>query len=160
MTKVKGSQVEVQRGEEVKRRALNLIKKVKFRQAAENRETKKSDEEDPDIDISIEEIRKQIREEKEAAEGGPQENSRLDESTDSDFTITYEGVPGSPEQNMEVERVRLDADTSQDPVSPASSDDGEEISGGKVTRLSPKQRHRRQSLTRFKKKKGGEDWIV
>ena len=84
----------------------------------------------------------------------------LEESTDSDFTITYEGVPGSPEQNTEVERVRLDVDTSQDSVSPGSSKDGEEISGGKVTRLSPKQRQRRQSLARYKKKKWGEDWIV
>ena len=160
VTQVKGSQVEVKRGEEVKRRALNLIKKLKFRNRAENRETKKSDEEDPDIDISIEEIRKQIREEKEAAEGGPQENSRLDESTDSDFTITYEGVPGSPEQNTEVESVGLDTDTSQDSVSPESNNDRKEISGGKATRLSPQQRHRRQSLARFKKKKWGEDWIV
>ena len=139
---------------------MNLIKKIKFREGTENRETKRRDEEDPDIDISMEELRRRIREEKKAAGGGPQENPRLEESTDSDFTVTYEGVPGSPEQNTEVESVRLDADTSQDPVSPGSSEDGEEISGGKVTRLSPKQRHRRQSLARFKKKQWGEDWIV
>ena len=36
VTQVKGSQVEVQRGEEIKRRALNLIKKIKFRKGAEN----------------------------------------------------------------------------------------------------------------------------
>ena len=30
VTQVKGSQVEVKRGEEVKRRALNLVKKIKF----------------------------------------------------------------------------------------------------------------------------------
>ena len=139
---------------------MNLIKKIKFREGTENRETKRRDEEDPDIDISIEELRRRIREEKKAAGGGPQENPRLEESTDSDFTVTYEGVPGSPEQNTEVESVGLDTDTSQDSVSPESNNDRKEISGGKATRLSPQQRHRRQSLARFKKKKWGEDWIV
>ena len=61
---VSGSQVEVERGEEVKKRAINLFKKMKLRKGAEKRETKKNDEEDPDIDILIEEIRRRIREEK------------------------------------------------------------------------------------------------
>ena len=106
VTQVKGSQVEVKRGEEVKRRALNLVKKLKLRSQEENRETKKKDTEEPDIDISIDEIRRRIREEKEAAEGrgqekeavgGPQENPRLEESTDSEFTITYEEFLRTPE---------------------------------------------------------------
>ena len=160
VTQVKGSQVEVQRGEEVKRRALNLIKKIKFRMGAQVRETKKENDEDPDIDISIEEIRRRIREEKEATERGAQENSRLEESTDSDFTITYEGMPRSPEQDGEEERVRLDVDTSEDSTATGWSKDKEEASGGKTPRLSPKQRHRRQSLARFKKKQWGEDWEV
>ena len=159
VTQVKGSQVEVKRGDEVKRRALNLIKKIKSRKGAEKRETKEI-EEDPDIDITIEEIRERIRKEKDAAEGGARENSRLEESTDSDFTITYEGVPGSPEQDCEGARVRLDVDTSQDSVSPGRSNNNEEPSGGKAPRLSPKQRNRRQSLARFKKKQWGEDWVV
>ena len=158
VTQVKGSQVEVKRGEEVKRRALNLIKKLKYRREGENRETKSRDDEDPDIDITIEEVRRRIREEKEAAAGGAQENSILEESTDSDFTITYEGVLGSPEQASE--EVRLNGDTSEDSVSLGRSSDEEKASGGKAPRLSPKQRHRRQSLARFKKKQWGEDWIV
>ena len=44
--------MEVKRGEEVKRRALNLIKKIKFRKEEKNRETKNRDDEDPDIDIT------------------------------------------------------------------------------------------------------------
>ena len=40
--------MEVKRGEEVKRRALNLIKKIKFRKGLEKRETKEK-EEDPYI---------------------------------------------------------------------------------------------------------------
>ena len=67
VTKVKGSQVEAQRGEEVKSRALTLIKKIKFKSEEEKRGTKRRDKEEPDINISIQEIRKRIREEKEAA---------------------------------------------------------------------------------------------
>ena len=160
VTQVKGSQVEVKRGEDVKRRALNLIKKIKFRKEGENQETKNRDDEDPDIDITIEEVRRRIREEKEAAEGGAQGNPRLEESTDSDFTITYDGIPGTPEQDREEERVRLDVGTSEDSVSLGRSIDEEEASGGKAPKLSPKQRHRRQSLARFKKKQWGEDWEV
>ena len=63
VTQVKGSQVEVKRGEELKKRAVNLIKKLKLRKGAKNRETEEKDE-DPDIDITIEEIRRRIREEK------------------------------------------------------------------------------------------------
>ena len=79
--------MEVKRGEEVKRRALNLIKKIKYRKEEKNRETKNRDDEDPDIDITIEEVRRRIREEKEAAireeaaiRGEAQEESRLEES--------------------------------------------------------------------------------
>ena len=113
-------------------KGTELNKKIKFRKGAENQETKKSDEEDPDVDISIEEIRRKIREEKEAEGGGPQANSRLEESTDSHFTIIYEGVPGLPEQYTEVETVRLYADTSQDSVSPGRSNNKKEIFGGKA----------------------------
>ena len=162
VTQVKGSQVEVKRGEEVKKRALNLIKKLKFRKGAKIRETKEKDDEDPDIDISIEEIRKQIREEKEASGRGTQEDSRLEESTDSDFTIIVEGVPRSPGQDSMEVGAELDVDTTKDSDSPASerSNDEEEASGGKPKRLSPRQRHRRQALARFKRKQWGEEWIV
>ena len=124
MTQVKGSQVQLKRGDEVKRRAVNLVKKIKWRKGEEKRETKIRDMEDPDIDISIEEIRKRIREEKEAAEEGARESQRLDESTDSDFTITYEEAPTSPNQDTEGEEVR--------------AEDGE-AGGGKAKRLSPRQ---------------------
>ena len=137
VTQVKGSQVEVQRGEEIKRRALNLIKKIKFRKEAENRETKRQKDEDPDIDITIEEIRRKIREEKEAAKGGAQESSRLEESTESDFTITYEEVLGSPIQGSEEERVRLDGYTSTDSISPGRSNDEEEALGGRLQGCPP-----------------------
>ena len=119
---------------------------------------------DPDIDITIEEIRRRIREEKEAVAGGPQENSRLEESTDSDFTITYEGVDGSPEQESEEEGVRLNPDLSpdlsEDSASAGRGNDEEEVLGEKATRLSPRQRLRRQSIARFKKKQWGDEWIV
>ena len=32
--------------------------------------------------------------------------------------------------------------------------------GGKAKRLSPKQRHRRQSLARTKKKEWGQEWML
>ena len=142
---MKGSQVQLKRGEEVKRRAVNLVKKIKWRKGEEKRETKSRDTEDPDIDISIEEIRKRIRQEKEAAEEGAQESQRLDESTDSDFTITYEEAPTSPNQDTEGVEVR--------------AEDGEAV-GGKAKRLSPRQRLRRQSLARNKKKQWGQEWML
>ena len=104
-------------------------------------------------------IRKRIRE-KDTAEGRTRENSRLEESTDSDFTITYDGVLGSPVQGSEEERVRLDGYTSTDSTSPGRSNDEEEALREKAPRLSPKQRHRRQSLARFKKKQWGDEWLV
>ena len=151
--------MEVKRGEEVKKRALNLIKKIKFRKGYEKRETKVK-EEDPDIDITIEEIRRRIREEKEAVAVGAQENSRLEESTDSEFTITYEGVEGSPQQESEEEGVRLNLDLSVDSAAAGRGNDEEEVSRGTATRLSPRQRLRRQSLARFRKKQWGDEWIV
>ena len=45
--------MEVKRGEQVKRRALNLVKKVKFRQEERKRETERRDKKEPEIDISI-----------------------------------------------------------------------------------------------------------
>ena len=114
-------------------------------QKKKKRETKIRDTEDPDIDISIEEIRKRIRQEKEAAEEGAQESQRLDESTDSDFTITYEEAPTSPNQDTEGEEVR--------------AEDGE-AGAGKAKRLSPRQRLRRQSLARNKKKQWGQEWMM
>ena len=84
----------------------------------------------------------------------------LEESTDSDFTITYEGDPGSPRQDSEEEGVKFDVSTDEDSVSPRRSFDEEEGAGGKAKRLSPRQRHRRQSLARFKKKQWGEEWLV
>ena len=51
----------MKRGEEVKRRALSLVKKAKFRQGERVRETKRNDTEDPDIEVSIKEIRDRIR---------------------------------------------------------------------------------------------------
>ena len=84
----------------------------------------------------------------------------LEESTDSDFTITYDGVPGSPEQGSEEEKVRLNDDLSEDFFPPGQSNVEEEAPGGKAPRLSPRQRHRRQSLARFKRKQWGEEWLV
>ena len=72
-------------------------------------------------------------------------------STDSDFTITFDGVLGSPGQDAEEEGVWQDRER---------SNDEEESPGRKATRLSPRQRLRRQSLARFKKKIWGEEWIV
>ena len=72
-TQVKGSQEELRRGEDRKRRALNLVKKVKFRQGEERRESKSKDTEDPDIDITFEDIRRRIRQEKEESEAIAQE---------------------------------------------------------------------------------------
>ena len=127
VTKVKGSQVELKRGEEVKKRAVNLVKKIKWRKEEDKRETKNRDSEDPDIDISIEEIRRRIRQEKEAAEEGVQGGQGLDESTDSDFTITYEEAPTSPNQVGVQEEV-------------GPEDRGAEE--GRPKRMSPRQRHR------------------
>ena len=153
VTQVKGSQVELKRGDDLKRRALNLVKKVKFRQGAEGRETKSIDKEDPDIDTTIEEIRRRIRQEKEETEAitqeqrpagdGAQGSQGLDESTDSDFTVTYEEGPSSPEV--------------------ARAEDGEKDGaavGGPAKKLSPRQRHRRQSLARNKKKQWGAEWML
>ena len=89
VTQVKGSQVELKRGEDRKRRALNLVKKVKFRQGAENRETKSKDTEDPDIDITIEEIRRRIRQEKEVAEANTQEQGAAEDGAQERFRRVY-----------------------------------------------------------------------
>ena len=59
-----------------------------------------------------------------------------------------------------MERVRLDRNTSENSVSTGRSMDEEEVSGRRAPRLSPQQRHRRQSLARFKKKQWGEEWEV
>ena len=56
--------------------------------------------------------------------------------------------------------VRSDMATSEDLTSPGRSNDKEEGSGGKAAWLSLRQRHRRQSLARFKKKQWGEEWLV
>ena len=139
--------MEVKRGEEVKR-AINLIKKIKHRKGAEKQETKENNDEDPDIDITIEEIRRRIREEKEAAAGVPKENPLLEQSTDSEFTVTYDGDQGAPEQENEEERARLnldshDGDTSDDAMAPGTSNAEEKTMGGKVAKLSPRQRQKR-----------------
>ena len=125
VTKVKRSQVEVKRGGEIKRRALNLIKKIKLREGADKRETKKKEDEDPDIDITIEEIRRRIKEEREAAgvQSQDEENPGLDVCTDSDFTVSFEGVLGSPGQDTEEEGVRQDKDRSNDEGAPECSND-------------------------------------
>ena len=84
----------------------------------------------------------------------------LEESTDSDFTITYEGVLSSPRQDSVEEGVRFDVDMNEDSSSQRRSIDEEEGLGEKATRLSPRQRHRRQSLARFKKKQWGDEWLI
>ena len=56
--------------------------------------------------------------------------------------------------------VRFDVDTSEDLTSPERINDKEEGSCGKATRLSPRQRHRRQSLAMFKKKQWEEERLV
>ena len=127
--------------------------KVKFRQGGESRETKRKDTEDPDIDITIEEIRRRIRQEKEVSEAitqeqetagdGAQESQGLDESTDSDFTVTYEEGPLSPGV-----------------VGAEEVENAGAAVGGPAKRLSPRQRLRRQSLARNKKKQWGAEWMM
>ena len=151
VTEVKGSQVIVERGEKTYRRAVNLIKKIKFRKEEEKKETKIKEKDEPEIETSIEDIRRRIREEKEAARGGTQENSLLEESTDSEFTITYESAPGSPNQGTE-------QDIGEQGQEAEEQEQGAVVE--KPKRLSPKQRHRRQSLARNKKKVWGEEWMV
>ena len=60
----------------------------------EKGETKPTKDEDPDERLIMQEIRSRIREEKEAAGGGTQEqpHSQLGESMDSKFPITYDKV--------------------------------------------------------------------
>ena len=137
----------------MKKRALNLVKKIKFRKEEEKRETKIKDTEEPDIDISIEEIRRRIRQEKEVAAGEAQDCSGLDESTDSDFTITYEETPRSPHQDS----FGIGADRSSEVALPRmveAEEEGQEKEAvrEKAERLSPKQRHRRQALARSRNK--------
>ena len=86
----------------------------------------------------------------------------MEESTDSEFTISYDEILRSPEQDSLEEGVMVDVDTdtSEDSTSPGRSNDEGEVSGRKAMRLSPRQRHRRQSLARFKKKQWGEEWLV
>ena len=67
--RVKGSRVELRRGEEPKRRAVNQVKRLKLRRGEENRETRRKEEEDPYIDICIEELRRRIKQEEGAADG-------------------------------------------------------------------------------------------
>ena len=86
----------------------------------------------------IEEIRRRIRQEKEAAEQGVQWSQGLDESTDSDLTITYEEA-GEQEEVGPEDRGAVE---------------------GRPKRLSPKQRHRRQSLARYKKKQWGQECLL
>ena len=105
------------------------------------------------IGKSIEEIRRRIRQEKEEAEAttqeqrtvedGAQERQGLDESTDSDFTVTYEEGPSSP--------------------GVVRAEEGEKEGAavrGPAKKLSPRQRQRRQSLARNKKKQWGSEWMM
>ena len=63
---MKGSQLKVQRGEKLRLRVKILVKLVKQRVKDKlNYERTRREMEDPDIDVSIEVIRKQIAEEKE-----------------------------------------------------------------------------------------------
>ena len=111
--------------------------------------------EDPDIDITIEEIRRRIRQEREQSHGisqeqgtageGAQESQGLDESTDSEFTVTFEEGPTSPEVVMAEDRENGGAVAAV---------------GGPAKRLSPRQRLRRQSLARNKKKQWGAEWML
>ena len=67
----------------------------------------------------------------------------MDESTDSDFTVTFEEGPTSPEV--------------------VSAEVGEKegvAGGGPAKKLSPRQRLRRQSRARYRKKQWGEEWIL
>ena len=93
----------------------------------------------------------------------------MEQSTDSDFTITYEEVPRSFDQVSEEEGVGIGADMSGDSASPervnAENEEQEEepagaVAGGKAKRLSPRQRHRRQSLAINKKKQWEKEWMM
>ena len=84
-----------------------------------------------------------IIQEQGAAEDGAQESQGLDESTDSDFTVTYDEGPASPEA--------------------VRAEDGEKeaaAAGGSAKKLSPRQRQRRKSLARNKKKQWGAEWML
>ena len=93
----------------------------------------------------------------------------MEESTDSDFTITYDEVPRSFDQVSGEEDVGIGADMSGDSVSP-ERDNAENVEqleepagaavGGNAKCLSPRQRHRRQSLARNKKKQWGKEWML
>ena len=93
----------------------------------------------------------------------------MEESTDSDFTITYDEVPRSFDQVSGEEDVGIGADMSGDSVSPErdNEENVEQVeepagaaAGGKAKRLSPRQRHRRQSLARNKKKQWWKEWMM
>ena len=78
-----------------------------------------------------------------SAGDGAQETQGLNESTDSDFTVTYEEGPASPEA-----------------VRPEEGEKDGEAVGGPAKKLSPRQRQRRQSLARNKKKQWGSEWMT
>ena len=136
----------------------------------DKRETKSKDTEDPDIDITIEEIRRRIRQEeataeatsreKGTAEGGAQESQSLDESTDSDFTVTYDEAPTSPHWNGSEKDAGIGADRGgEEARAEAGEQDGVAV-GGTAKKLSPRQRLRQQSLARFKKKQWGSEGVL
>ena len=82
-----------------------------------------------------------------------------------DFTITYEEVPWSSDKVSGEEDVGIGSDMSGDSVSPErdNAEDKEQeeaAAGGKAMRLSPRERHRRQSLARNKKKQWGKEWML
>ena len=88
----------------------------------------------------------------------------MEESTDSDFTITYEEVTRSFDQVSEEEGVGIGADMSGDSASPerdnAENEDRrrnqqEQLRGGKAKRLSPRQRHRRHHSPGTRRSSGG-----
>ena len=89
----------------------------------------------------------------------------MEESTDSDFTITCDEVPRSFDQVSGEEDVGIGADMSGDSVSPErdnaqNKEQEEEAARGKAKVLSPRERHRRQSLARNKKKQWGMEWML
>ena len=86
-----------------------------------------------------------IPQEQGTAGEGAQERQDLDESTDSDFTVTFEEGPTSPEVDRAEDREK---------------DGAAAAGGGPAKKLSPRQRLRRQSLARNKKKQWGAEWML
>ena len=160
---IKGSSVVAERRGRELFRAKNLIKVVKQRpeylKEAHKEKTKKIIEDD-DIDVDMDKIRRRVAEmERQAVEGVQgggeeltaqptrdqvEEGSVSDDSDDSRFTITYD------DQEDRVEEVGQQTTKSGRAVVPPDKFSPDTTS--KKSRLSPRERKRRQSMKKKEKK--------